>query len=142
MCHHPKRFSEDCVDFNMHEEKMNKEITNDLLESKPTRAVQLPDGRYVTEQLARQMAHEGLDEAANAFAWKNFSNNHAKAAAIRGFKAGAEWDREQMMKKAVEADVMLTLHDKTGDVSLHTGYLPKELGIKCDDKVRIIIVKE
>ena len=21
MCHHPKRFSEDCVDFNMHEKK-------------------------------------------------------------------------------------------------------------------------
>jgi hypothetical protein len=21
MCHHPKRFSEDCIDFNMHEEK-------------------------------------------------------------------------------------------------------------------------
>jgi hypothetical protein len=49
---------------------------------------------------------------------------------------------EQMMQKAVKADVMLTLHDKTGDVSLHTGYLPKELGIKCDDKVKIIIVKE
>ena len=60
----------------------------------------------------------------------------------RGFKAGAKWNREQMMKKAVEADVMLTLHDKTGDISLHTGYLPKELGIKCDDKVKIIIVKE
>ena len=25
MCHHPKRFSEDCVDFNMHEEKEIKE---------------------------------------------------------------------------------------------------------------------
>ena len=24
MCHHPKRFSEDCVDFNMHEEKESK----------------------------------------------------------------------------------------------------------------------
>lgn len=24
MCHHPKRFSEDCVDFNMHEEKEEK----------------------------------------------------------------------------------------------------------------------
>ena len=26
MCHHPKRFSEDCVDFNMHEEKEIKEL--------------------------------------------------------------------------------------------------------------------
>lgn len=59
-----------------------------------------------------------------------------------GFKAGAKWDREKTMSKAVDADIMLTLHDKTGDVSLHTGYLPKELGIKYGDKVRIIIVKE
>ena len=58
------------------------------------------------------------------------------------FIAGAKWNREQMMEKAVEADVMLTLHDKTGDISLHTGYLPKELGIKCDDKVHIIIIKD
>lgn len=58
------------------------------------------------------------------------------------FIAGAKWQKEQMMKEAVDADVKLTLHDKTGDISLHTGYLPKELGIKCDDKVRIIIVKE
>lgn len=71
MCHHPKRFSEDCVDFNMHEEKMNKEITNDLLESKHTMAVQLPDGRYVTEELARQMAHEGLDELVNSYLEKH-----------------------------------------------------------------------
>lgn len=26
MCHHPKRFSEDCIDFNMHEEKETKEL--------------------------------------------------------------------------------------------------------------------
>ena len=59
-----------------------------------------------------------------------------------GIKEGYRRCREQMMKEAVDADVMLTLHDKTGDVSLHTGYLPKELGIKCDDKVKSIIVKE
>lgn len=65
-----------------------------------------------------------------------------KLAEDHAFLAGAVNEREKMMKEAVDADVMLTLHDKTGDISLHTGYLPKELGIKCDDKVRIIIVKE
>ena len=30
MCHHPKRFSEDCVDFNMHEEKDIKEPENPM----------------------------------------------------------------------------------------------------------------
>ena len=55
---------------------------------------------------------------------------------------GANQMKKLMLMEAVEADVMLTLHDKTGDVSLHTGYLPKELGIKCGDKVRIIIIKD
>ena len=59
-----------------------------------------------------------------------------------GIKEGYRRCREQMLQEAVDADVELILHDKTGDVRLHTGYLPKELGIKCDDKVRIIIVKE
>ena len=59
-----------------------------------------------------------------------------------GIKEGYRRCREQMIQEAIDADVMLTLHNKTGDVSLHTGYLPKELGIKCDDTVKIIIVKE
>lgn len=59
-----------------------------------------------------------------------------------GIKEGYRRCREQMLQEAVDADVELILHDKTGDVRLHTGYLPKELGIKCDDKVRVIIVKE
>ena len=86
--------------------------------------------------------HEGLDEAAKAYedglGYYECMNQWPSVA----FKAGAEWQKEQMMKEAVEADIMLTLHDKTGDISLHTGYLPQKLGIKCSDKVRIIIVKE
>jgi hypothetical protein len=34
---------------------MKKEITNDLIEGQPTRAVQLPDGNWITEELARKM---------------------------------------------------------------------------------------
>ena len=30
MCHHPKRFSDDCVDFNMHEEKEIKKSENPM----------------------------------------------------------------------------------------------------------------
>ena len=35
---------------------MKKEILNDLVEGKPTRAVQLPNGTLITEELARRMA--------------------------------------------------------------------------------------
>ena len=112
---------------------------------------------YEDEQLGFPMCHHSevcidfnlheekisndLEEAASIFS-KNASNDHNYHYLRIGFIFGAKWQKERMMKEAVEADVMLTLHDKTGDISLHTGYLPKELGIKCDDKVRIIIVKE
>ena len=59
------------------------------------------------------------------------------------FIAGAKWQKEQMMKEAVEGDIGMTLHDKRADLYVRSkGYLPESLGIKCNDKVRIIIVKE
>lgn len=55
----------------------------------------------------------------------------------------ARWMREQMMKEAVEGDIGMILHDKTSDLFVRSkGYLPKSLGIKCDDKVELIIVKK
>ena len=71
------------------------EVVNDLTSEVPTRAVQLPDGRYVTEELARQMAHEGLDEAAEAYeGWADTYNtvDYPTYCSVRdAFKAGAEW---------------------------------------------------
>ena len=87
---------------------------------------------------------EDLEEASSKFATITTSDGVSVEFLDEklSFQEGAKWQKGQMMKEAVKADVMLTLHDKTGDISLHTGYLPKELGIKCDDKVRIIIIKE
>ena len=36
-----------------------------------------------------------VNQAANSYAWTNFINNQHKAASIRSFKAGAEWQRKQ-----------------------------------------------
>lgn len=96
--------------------------------------------------LAKLLGAE-IKEAVNDFIagakWQEEKDQEIiKLAEDHAFLAGADWQKAKMMKEAVEADVKLTLHDKTGDISLHTGYLPKELGIKWNDKVRIIIVKE
>ena len=58
------------------------------------------------------------------------------------FLAGANWQKEQMMKKSVEGFVGVHLHEERADVTVNTGYLPKEMGIKGNSKVRVIIVKE
>lgn len=179
MCHHPKRFSEDCVDFNMYEEKEIKESEKPMEQEKEVEPCHrtrkklaewsnTPEGREsykkVAEEMRKQIVPKDLEEAAEIsfdeayaltedymdFLAKGLKENQPRPIgphwfceyAKNRFIAGAKWDREKIMSEAVEADIMLTLHDKTGDISLHTGYLPKELGIKYGDKVRIIIVKE
>lgn len=60
-----------------------------------------------------------------------------------GVEEGKKAMKEQMLKEAVEGDIGMTLHDKRADLYVRSkGYLPESLGIKCNDKVRIIIVKE
>ena len=89
MCHHPLRFSKDCVDFNMHEEKEEPKKATGIEEKK------LPDG---------------LDEAAekSAKSWrKNPDGSESREMLfqphIRGFKAGAEWMAGQFEKNCLDA---------------------------------------
>lgn len=96
-----------------------------------------------------------LDEAAREYAKttfkKPYSDNPDEEVTIvepdkyAGFIAGAKWDREQMMSKAVcyiaQPDITAT-----GNIVIpfiRIGYTAlSRYGIKVGDKVRIIIVKE
>lgn len=113
MCHHPKRFLEDCIDFNMHEEKEIKEpekpVPNDLEEAAR---------RYGFEEYRRRCEGGEYGTSEDAFI------------------AGAKWDREQMMKEAVEG--MVKYHDYPEYKYVLVPYEEFNDG----DKVRIIIVKE
>ena len=57
------------------------------------------------------------------------------------FRQGAQWDREQMMKGAIDAQVSYLANERTGMKSLRAE-LP--IGTKLDfgDKVKVIIIKE
>ena len=62
-----------------------------------------------------------------------------------GFLEGAEWAREQIMKKAVDGEVCIPnvwVEHKEGKELVVRAEISKELGFKFGDKVRIIIVKE
>lgn len=57
-----------------------------------------------------------------------------------GFLEGAEWAREQMMKEAVEGEVMGYIG---GDYGMYISVdLPPEIKIDKGDYVKLIIVKE
>ena len=61
------------------------------------------------------------------------------------FIAGAKWQKEQMMKEAVEGEVCIPnvwVEHKEGKELVVRAEISKELGFKFGDKVRIIIVKE
>lgn len=77
MCHHPKRFSEDCIDFNMHEEKEIKE--------------------------SEKPVPKDLEEAANHYASVTDQEAHGIDFIREVFIAGGEWDREQIIKRATAA---------------------------------------
>lgn len=78
MCHHPSRFSKDCVDFDMHEEKEIKESEKPVLND--------------------------LEEAANEFANQNCVTFISRK---KGFKAGAEWGAEHLagVRKMISDDL-------------------------------------
>ena len=69
----------------------------------------------------------------------------AKRAADHGFIAGAKWDREQMLKKAVEVRVQTSPLNGPLGISAYCCNFPSKhpfYHCKEGDKVRIIIVKE
>ena len=82
MCHHPLRFSEDCVDFNKHQEQEEPEKATGIEEKK------LPDG---LDEAATK-----YEEKATEIALRNSSPfeeelNGPTPTYSDAFKAGAEW---------------------------------------------------
>lgn len=154
MCHHPKRFSEDCVDFNMHEEVEESEKATGIEEKK------LP---------------EGLDEAAEEYAYNvdvtgNGGEDYQDDVRI-AFKAGAEWQKsqmirdcsvqasyeaeiekaeergynlckEQMLKDAVDGEIVNLMPDRNY-VKVDREAIAKAVSVfKEGDQVKIVIVPE
>lgn len=122
MCHHPKRFSENCVDFNMHEEKH-------------------PDGK----------SDKSLEEAAKEYEWSNVDTNQLNPPTLditvqvgdlrNAFIAGAEWQKQQMLKDAVEGKIYLGNDYCTYELIASLVGLPRGT-YKDGDKVRIVVLKE
>jgi len=113
MCHHPERFSEDCVDFNMHEEKEIKksEIPTNL----------------------------DLEEDALMYCFDNGINLSAKVAgefARHFYELGETRMKEQMMKEAVEGFIFQSEDYYPKEI---VGRYEGEL--KHGDKVKLIIIR-
>ena len=96
------------------------------------------------QEQPEEPVNDGLKEAAEKYTYGDISDglkSYVKPVGdeiIKNFIAGAEWQKEQMMKEAVEGYV--NYYEDSG------GILMAEAQVGCPyhngDKVRIIIVKE
>ena len=124
-------------------------LINDLGEQ---RDINLEDLRDFINSLPEEPVSEDLEEAAKEHAVERFRTTRDEFLAEKckwSFKAGAQWQKQQMMKDLLVGYVCLnqTAHnEELPDHCIITNEEPKEIfdkrGLKEGDLVKIIIIKE
>ena len=75
--------------------------------------------------------------------WVEWIGNHGEiddiSYIIKAFKAGAQWKKEQMMKDAVEGQVLRA--SLQNDVRIVSDKIQND-NLKINDRVKIIVIKE
>lgn len=92
----------------------------------------------------KEPVSEDLEEAVNAYIGyapevDESSSTYGKRQA---FKAGAKWQKYQLMEKAVNGFVIEDIEEGNGDFLLSADYLSKDIGLKDRQKVKVIVIKE
>lgn len=96
MCHHPKRFSEDCVDFNMHEEKE--------IETEQSGNSEIPNCLNELADYARRQVEELLPVIKKYNDYSEEQIEELRTHLMAMFLEGAGWQKEQMLKEYVRKD--------------------------------------
>ena len=155
MCHHPSRFAEDCVDFNMHEEIEEPKKVIEIIEKKLPAELKKAAYKKVREMFGNDMVdwdgHSLVDasKAADLFIagaeWQ-YQKDRGEFAKLKakewsdGYNEGIAKGKEKMMEKAVEADV-----NTYGDLVAGKSWAEFVVEMPTNnlgDKVRIIVIKE
>ena len=93
---------------------------------------------------SREPASEDLEEAANFYTntHTEWFDSEGNPHVMPAFKAGAEWQKQQMMQNSIDGEVVYSIGD-----ALEKQYKVQSERIKMDnfkfgDKVKLIIIKE
>lgn len=121
-------------------EPYNPVYNEDYLNEKIAKATKSWEGVDVDKMLAdcrgyEEKPSEDLEDAAEKYSNVHYYETMLVGDLVEGFKAGAEWQKEKMMKDAVESNVVIT----------SKGILLSDLLIEdfnYEDKVRIVVLKE
>lgn len=91
-----------------------------------------------------------INESAKEYAFNNGDNNSEYMNGYLGFKSGAVWQKEQLLKESVEGSITSANGALGYDIAAfrldenhrYTILLPHKEGRKYGDKVRIVIMED
>lgn len=125
-------------------QEIKAEIKRRMKECSP---VQSSEGKYRIEaykellgfidDIQEEPVSEDMEEAAFDYAEACKYDGGEKLLCVEHFKAGAQWQKERMMKDAVGGEVFMTIF---GDATITVDNLNGDLAQ--GDKVKVIIIKE
>ena len=103
---------------------------------------------YGTKELARRLRNticgisisEDLGEYINELSKQFPEVSFAKLSRIA--VRVAKWKEQKMMAKAIDGYVIKDVEEGNGDFLLSAEYLPKSMGLKDQQKVKVIVIKE
>jgi len=97
--------------------------------------------------LTQEPVSEDLEEAVNDYI--GFAPEVDECLSVhcerKAFESGAEWQKEQMMAKAIDGVVTFDYYgddDKTYGCVAHDSFCLEDFGLKDRDKVKVIVIKE
>ena len=96
----------------------------------------------INEYCREEPVSEELEYASEKYACRFSSSKYGHDKIKATFKASAQWQKEQMMKDAINGHVIEDVEEGEGDFLLSTEYLPKSMGLKDQQKVKVIVIKE
>lgn len=105
----------------------------------------LDDISEFIDSLQENPVSEDLEEASEKYACRFTSSKYGHDKIKATFKDGANWQKKQMMKDAVDADAIFDYYDDQDRLYvsiLATDVLAEKYGLKDKSKVKIIIIKE
>lgn len=130
---------------------MTKEETIKVLQSIGDRAVDFPymtacdwvaiaaAKRHLENSIdakeVQELVSEDLEEASINYADNEEYGDDVYYAIKAAFKEGAKWQKEQLMKNAINTEASLTMSVPSICISL-------PLGVNVGDKVKVIVIKE
>ena len=128
-------------------EKLKSQLLRGACSSQVTMETRCKEEAYnevlaILDTMQEEPASEELEEASRNYTDNEEYGDDVYFSIKASFQAGAKWHKEQMMAKAIDGYVIEDVEEGNGDFLLSADYLPKSMGLKDQQRVKVIVIKE